>query len=130
MDLLKEQQVIPVCPEQLGGLPTPRSACEIINGDGHGVLKGTAEVRDKNGVNKTAQFLLGAQETYEIAKRSGIKLAILKSRSPSCGNGQIYDGSFTGRLTAGDGVTAALLKDKGIRVISDEDFLKNKEEFN
>lgn len=128
LDLLENHQVIPVCPEQLGGLPTPRTACEIINGDGQNVLEGTAKVLDKNGVNKTAQFLLGAQETLEIAKRSGVKLAILKSRSPSCGNGRIYDGSFSGRSIEGDGVTAALLKSKGITVITDEDYLNNKEE--
>lgn len=129
MELLKNRQVIPVCPEQLGGLSTPRTACEIQNGDGYKVLDGTARVINQEGANKTAEFLLGAQETCGIAKKAGIKMAILKSRSPSCGCGKIYNGTFNGELTDGDGVTAALLKSEGITVTTDEEYLKNKEEF-
>jgi uncharacterized protein YbbK (DUF523 family) len=126
VDLLKNKQVIPVCPEQLGGLATPRPPCEIKNGDGLKVLQGGASVVNIDGVNLTQQFILGAKEVLAIAQNLGVDGAILKSRSPSCGIGEIYDGNFQGRLTVGDGVTAALLKLSGFKVISDEEFIKSK----
>lgn len=126
IDLLKNKQVIPICPEQLGGLATPRQPCEIINGDGLKVLQGLASVISIDGKNVTSQFILGAQEVLEIAKNLCVDGAILKSRSPSCGIGKIYDGRFRGSLIAGDGVTTALLKISGFEVISDEEFIKSK----
>jgi len=105
--------VVPVCPEQLGGLPTPRSPSEINGGDGNDVLKGRAHVLNEAGEDVTAAFVRGAQEALRLAVSFGCQRAILKSRSPSCGSGQIY---HQGKLVPGDGVTAALLKVHGIQV--------------
>ena len=113
--------VLPLCPEVLGGLPTPRSPTEIQGGDGGDVLEGRAWVVNIEGKDVTTEFLAGAQKALRVAQRWGIKEAILKARSPSCGVGQIYDGSFSGRLVEGDGVTAALLKREGIIVKSEEE---------
>jgi len=114
-------RVLPLCPEVLGGLPTPRPPAEIQGGDGGDVLEGRARVVNIEGKDVTAEFLAGAQEALRIAQRWGIKEAVLKTRSPSCGVGQIYDGSFSGRLKEGEGVTAALLRREGIIVKSGED---------
>ena len=111
--------VLPFCPEVAGGLPTPRPPAEIQGGDGHDVLEGQARVVNIEGKDVTAEFLAGAQKALRVARRWGIKEAILKARSPSCGVGRIYDGSFGGRLVEGDGVTAALLKREGIIVLAD-----------
>jgi uncharacterized protein YbbK (DUF523 family) len=113
--------ILPLCPEVVGGLPTPRPPAEIQGGDGGDVLEGRARVVNVEGKDVTAEFLAGAQEALRIAQRWGIKEAILKARSPSCGVGQIHDGSFSGRLVEGDGVTAALLKRAGIIVKSEEE---------
>ena len=102
--------LIPVCPEQLGGLPTPRRPSEISGGGGSAVLRGEALVLDERGGDLTAPFLRGAQATLQLARLYRVDGAILKSRSPSCGAGAIYDGSFSRRLLEGDGVAAALLK--------------------
>ncbi|MDD4802231.1 MAG: DUF523 domain-containing protein [Syntrophomonas sp.] len=125
-DLLQQGDIIPVCPEQLGGLPTPRSACEIVGGTGKHVINGQAPVISSAGKDFSAQFIKGAHETLRIALQAGIDTAIFKSRSPSCGNGTIYDGTFSGNLIAGEGVTAALLKKNGIKVYNDQDYLKEK----
>jgi len=117
--------IVPVCPEQLGGLSTPRLPAEIQGGDGRDVLNGRAKVILNDGTDVTEDFIKGAYETLKIAKGLGITKAILQSRSPSCGVGKIYDGTFTGTLTEGDGITTALLKTEGIEVYSDEDFLEN-----
>ncbi len=122
--LLKDEEIIPICPEELGGLPTPRAACEIINGSGNEVLLGKCRVHNKEGLDLTAEFLEGAEKTLDEAKKLGADMAILKSRSPSCGVGKIYDGSFSSTLKDGDGVTAALLKQFGLKVISDEEYIK------
>jgi uncharacterized protein YbbK (DUF523 family) len=115
------EPLIPVCPEQLGGLPTPRAPQEIQDGEGEDVLNGTCRVLNKNGEDVTGEFIRGAEETLKVAKQLKVKAFIGKSGSPSCGCGQIYDGSFLGRLTSGDGVTAALLRRNGIRIIGEED---------
>ncbi|MCY4404341.1 MAG: DUF523 domain-containing protein [Candidatus Poribacteria bacterium] len=118
---LKQQEtdeLIPVCPEEAGGLPTPRPAVEIVGGDGNDVLDGKARVKTADGQDKTKEFLEGAQHALELAQSQGATSVIFKSRSPSCGCGQVYDGSFSGTLISGDGVTAALLKRHGIEVIS------------
>lgn len=104
-------ELLPVCPEVLGGLPIPRVPCEIRDG----------RVFTKNGRDVTEKFYLGAKKTLEIAKAAGAKKAFLKQRSPSCGCGKIYDGSFSGTIIPGDGITAALLKQNGIEVLTEED---------
>ena len=105
-DLVREGLAVMVCPEQLGGLATPRPPAEIKNG----------RVFTKNGDDVTEAFLRGAREVLNIAKKYHCHKAILKSRSPSCGCGKIRDGGFSGTLTDGDGITTALLKENGIEV--------------
>jgi uncharacterized protein YbbK (DUF523 family) len=104
-------EAIPLCPEQLGGLTTPRASAEIT---GNRVIR-------KNGVDVTDAFTRGAQEALKIARLVATKTAILKARSPSCGCGKIYDGSFTGRLVDGNGVFAEVCKKAGIEVRTEEE---------
>lgn len=106
IELLKDYDLIPVCPEIMGGLTTPRTPAEI-NGD---------EVITRDGKNVTKQYQKGAEETLKIAELYNCQRAILKEKSPSCGCGRIYDGTFTGTLIDGDGITARLLKDHGIKI--------------
>jgi len=117
VELYQKGLVKLVCPECLAGLPAPRCPSEISGGDGADVLDGRARVRAEKGEDRTAEFLRGAHATLEIAKRCGAQRAYLKAKSPSCGCGRIYDGTFTGTLRSGDGVTTALLKRNGIQVI-------------
>lgn len=119
--LVAEGRAVPVCPEVAGGLPIPRPASEIQGGDGADVIEGRARVTDEHGTDVTQQYLRGATTARDAARAAGVRVAILKARSPSCGCGAIYDGSFTKRLTDGDGVTAAMLKREGIDVATDED---------
>ena len=109
--LAKSHVMIPVCPEQLGGLPTPRPPCELR---GERVLA-------NDGTDVTDAFLRGAEETLALMRILHCKTAILKANSPSCGCGQIYDGTFSGKLIPGDGVTAELLKQNGIAVFTEEE---------
>lgn len=118
--LAKKQDLVPVCPEQLGGLPTPREPAEPTK-DGKEIIKGDGEVKTKKGEKKTKEFKKGAKETYKIAKTLEINEAILKQKSPSCGNGKIPNGEFNNKTTKGDGLTTALLKQKGIKVISENE---------
>jgi len=120
VELAKVETLIPVCPEQLGGLRTPRAPQEILGGAGEDVLNGEGKVLNKNGRDVTLEFIKGAEETLRIAKQLNISQFIGKTGSPSCGCGQVYDGTFSGRLTKGDGVTTALLKRNGIKVITEE----------
>lgn len=122
-DLAKSGDVVLVCPEELGGLSIPRNPCEIAGGSGEDVLNGQARVINKNGEDVSCYFVKGAQAVLELARTHQADLVILRRRSPSCGCGLIYDGSFTSTLHAGDGVCAALLKQHGIKVISDDDYL-------
>ena len=115
------ETLIPVCPEQLGGLATPRVPQEIQGGTGENVLNGKCKILNKNGEDVTREFIKGAEETLKIIQQLNIKEFTGKSKSPSCGCGQIYDGSFSGRLIDGDGVTTALLRRNGIRVTSEKD---------
>ncbi|MBC8248759.1 MAG: DUF523 domain-containing protein [Anaerolineales bacterium] len=119
--LAAQGDVLPFCPEVSGGLPTPRPPAEIQGGDGGDVLDGRAWVVNIEGKDVTTEFLAGAQKALRVAQCWDIEEAVLKARSPSCGVGQIYDGSFSGRLVEGDGVTAALLKREGIIVKSEEE---------
>ncbi|RLG21578.1 DUF523 domain-containing protein [Candidatus Micrarchaeota archaeon] len=121
LQLGKKYNLIPVCPEQLGGLPTPRVPQEIQGMDGDAVLDGKCKVVNKEGKDVTENFIRGAHETLKIAKLFNAKLFIGKQRSPSCACGETYDGSFTGRTVKGDGVTTALLKRNGIKCMSQEE---------
>jgi uncharacterized protein YbbK (DUF523 family) len=109
--LVAEGKAIPVCPEQLGGLPTPRASAEII---GKKVIR-------KDGVDVTEAFQRGAQEALKLARMVEAKTAILKARSPSCGYGKIYDGSFSGRLVDGNGFFAEACMQDGMEVKTEED---------
>lgn len=112
MKFLDDHTVIPVCPELLGKRPVPREPVEIVDG----------VVREKDGTSRDAEFRRGALEGLQIAQEQGIDLAILQSRSPSCGVNQIYDGTFTGKRIAGHGVFADLLIQNGFAVKDVEDF--------
>ena len=103
--------LIPVCPEQLGGLTTPREPSEICAG----------KVINKSGEDVTSQYKNGAQETLKIAKLCGCSVAVLKKRSPSCGIGEVYDGTFSKRLVSGMGITAQLLRSNGIEVYGEDE---------
>ena len=119
--LVAKGRAVLVCPEVDGGLGTPRPAAEIEGGDGADVVAGRARVVTRGGLDVTDAYLKGAERALEVARETGATTAILKARSPSCGRGSIYDGTFSGTLEAGDGVTAALLKAEGIEVLSDEE---------
>ena len=106
--LMEQYQLIPICPEQLGGLPTPREPSE----------RRADTVVSRSGADVTAQFRRGAEQALHLARLYGCKAAVLKERSPSCGSGEVYDGTFSGRLTPGD---AALLKANGIAVYGESD---------
>ena len=116
--LFASGKAILVCPEQLGGLPTPRIPSEI-RGKSLNILNNNGSVIDKNGNDVTPQFIKGAQETLQIAKKLNIKKAILKDGSPSCGVNYVYDGTFSGKKISGMGLTAQLLKESSIDVISE-----------
>ncbi|MBD3379261.1 MAG: DUF523 domain-containing protein [Candidatus Omnitrophica bacterium] len=120
-EICSEHGYIPFCPEMDGGLPSPREPNEIINGTGKDVLSGKARVRTSSGADNTAKFLEGARIALGKARRNNIEMAILKSRSPSCGCRRIYDGTFSRTLTEGMGVAAAILERSGIHVISEEE---------
>ena len=114
LDDLEASWIISVCPEQMGGLTTPRIPAEIEDGNGHDVVNGRVDVMDRNGITVTTSFLEGAVEGVKIAKESGAKMAYLKENSPSCGVDFIKTG---GELVKCPGVFAALLSSHGFRVI-------------
>lgn len=114
IQFLKNYEVICVCPEQLGGLSTPRLPSEIKN----------CRVIHKNGQDVTDNFKLGAKNTLHIAKNNHCTVAILKKRSPSCGFGEIYDGTFTSNVIEGNGITAELLFKNGIEIFNETNFKK------
>ncbi|MGL4772149.1 MAG: DUF523 domain-containing protein [Clostridium sp.] len=127
IELVRSGQGILVCPEQLGGMATPRVPCEIV-GDYKELLKGKGQIINSMGENKTKEFIKGAEEVLNLAKRLGVKKAILKESSPSCGCNFIYDGSFSGKKIKGMGITAYLLKENGVKVVSDESYIKGEDE--
>ena len=106
-------RLVPVCPERDGGLPTPRVPSER-RGD---------RVLNREGEDVTEAFRKGAALALETARKAGCTRALLKERSPSCGSGRIYDGSFSGTVISGDGVTAELLKEKGLAVYGETEFV-------
>ena len=106
-EALKERfDVLPVCPEQLGGLPTPRVPAERV-GD---------RVLTRDGRDVTGEYRAGAEKALAEARAAGVRYAVLQERSPSCGSGCVYDGTFSGKLIPGQGVTAQLLEESGIKV--------------
>ena len=119
--MAEEGRAVLVCPEEDGGLPTPRPPAEIVGGDGADVLAGRARVVTRAGDDVTEVYVAGARIALQRAQQAGAAKAILKSRSPSCGRAQIYDGTFTRTLVEGDGVTAALLRAHGIEVVTETD---------
>lgn len=121
--MVKQNKAIPFCPEQAGGLSTPRPPSEIRDGDGIDVICGNAKVITVDDEDVTEFFIKGAKETLKLVRLYGIDKAILKSRSPSCGCLNIYDGSFKGVLRKGIGVTSAYLKQNGVEVFDSDEFL-------
>jgi len=115
-EFVNQGQAIFVCPEQLGGLPTPRTSCEIVMDE-----TCNKKVISKDEQDFTEEFTAGAEKTLAIANAKGIKQAILKSKSPSCGCGLIYNGTFSGKLIKGNGLTAELLIKNGIEVYTEND---------
>ena len=115
--LMKEHHMIPVCPEQLGGLATPRTPAERVKD----------RVVTQMGEDVTAQYEKGARETAGLAELFGCRCAVLKERSPSCGSGRIYDGTFSRQLVSGDGTAAALLKERGVRIFGETEIEKLKQ---
>jgi Uncharacterized conserved protein len=115
--LVKDGKAIAICPEVIAGLNIPRDSCEILVTE-----DSEKKVISRNNKDFTEAYKRGAQKTLDISKTIGINTAILKARSPSCGCGQVYDGTFKGTLLNGNGFTAELLLDNGIRVYTEEEF--------
>ena len=117
---LREGRVVPVCPEVAGGLTTPRAPAEIAEGAGGlEVLRQAAKVMDATGRDVSEQFRQGARQALQLVRSKGIRIAVLKEGSPSCGTGYTYDGSFTGKKVNQVGVAAAGLREAGVRVFSE-----------
>lgn len=114
LELMEKYELIPVCPEIFGGLPTPRTPAERVG----------SRVLTRDGADVTEQYEHGAFEALRFARLFGCKKAVLKEKSPSCGSGEIYDGSFSGALTPGFGVAAALLSENGIEVFGESEIEK------
>jgi uncharacterized protein YbbK (DUF523 family) len=115
MDILCENEIYSFCPEVAGGLSIPRIPAEIVKNDKPFI------VQNQNGEDVTINFLLGAKKALDLCKEENIKVALFKSKSPSCGNGQIYDGTFSKTLIDGFGLTAKLLKENGIEVFNEKE---------
>lgn len=112
LDFIQGHEVVALCPEVIGGLPVPRLSAELVNN----------HVTDKNGKSVDKEFRLGAEKALGLALEKGVELAILQSRSPSCGVKEVYDGTFSGKKIPGQGVFAQALAQKGIRLVDVEDF--------
>lgn len=118
-ELTDKVELIPVCPEVMGGLSTPRPPAEIVSRSA-----GAIKVVNSEGTDVTQNYLAGAKKALEIAKANDCTFALLKEKSPSCSGGKVYDGTFSRTLTDGDGVTAALLKANGIKVFGESEIEK------
>ncbi|MCP4969577.1 MAG: DUF523 domain-containing protein [Arcobacter sp.] len=114
MDILCSNEIYSFCPEVFSGLETPREAAEIVNSNKPFI------VQTKEKVNLTINFLIGAKGALDLCKEEGIKVALLKSKSPSCGNEKIYDGTFSKNLIDGQGLTAKLLSENEIKIFNEE----------
>lgn len=117
--LVDSGKAVPFCPEVLGGLPVPRSRCELVNNSTDGI-----SVKGEDGNDYTEAFIKGAEISLRLAIENNITTAIMKSRSPSCGRGRVYDGTFTGRLIDGNGITAELFINNGISVLTEDEALE------
>lgn len=123
VSFLKDKVIIPVCPEMKAGFGVPRPKTELGGNGGEDVVNGNAVVLNEFGVDVTSQFIEGARDEFKsLPPETEIDFAILKARSPSCGANEIYDGSFSGKLKNGDGVFAYLLREKDIRIRTEEYF--------
>ncbi len=129
LKLVAQRKAIPLCPEMLGGRKVPREPVEIINGTGEDVLDGKAFVKDKQGNDVTKEILLGVKEFVLTVERLGVKMVILKTKSPTCGYGKIFDGTFSNILKDGNGVLGAALKRKGIKIYTEENFMEDYDKF-
>ncbi|MGB4028221.1 MAG: DUF523 domain-containing protein [Acetomicrobium sp.] len=118
--LVRKGLAVAVCPEILGGLSIPRPKAEIVGGTGDDVLSGHAKILNEWGKDVTPHFLIGAFKVLDIALREGARYAVFKDKSPSCGVYHIYDGSFTGKICEGSGVTTAILRKYSISLFSNE----------
>ena len=114
LSLINDFEFIPVCPEVFGGLPTPRVPSEIKDG----------KVINKDVIDVTSNYLRGAEETLRLCKIYNVDTVVFKSKSPSCGKGLIYDGTFSGNLVHGNGITTDYLLKNGIKVYSEDEFIK------
>ena len=123
LDEYRSGNLIPICPEQFGGLPTPRSGSRICSGDGNDVLDGKSKIITDDGQDVTQQYIKGAYEALKIAKELGIKEAILKQKSSSCGCGYTQGGLDERTVVNGDGVTTALFKRNGISIKTEKDII-------
>jgi uncharacterized protein YbbK (DUF523 family) len=122
---LEDGRVVSICPEVAGGLPVPRPPAEIFaGGGGVNVLSGLSKVVDPQGNDVSAAFIAGARHALEQAQRMGVRVAVLKEGSPSCGSSYIHDGSFTGTKVSEKGVTAAQLESSGVSVFSEDQFVE------
>lgn len=119
--LMAEDRLVLCCPEVDGGLPVPRPPAEICGGDGEAVWKGQAQVVNRAGETVTAAFCKGAENALRLARTHDIRSAVLKQKSPSCGTSRIYDGTFSGTLRPGRGITAVLLVENGLHVFSEDE---------
>jgi uncharacterized protein YbbK (DUF523 family) len=119
---LREGRIIPFCPEVAAGLGLPRPPVELLEGGGEAVLGNRARAVSATGEDVTGPFRTGALASVELCRRFGIRVAVLKERSPSCGSAWIYDGTFTGALVPGQGVMAAALRESGVHVFSENDW--------
>ena len=124
--LVKSGEAVPVCPELLGGLKIPRVPAEKV------ITDGIVKIVNKEGIDVTQNFIDGAEKTLEIARIIGAETAVLKAKSPSCGNKFIYDGTFAGKLIKGRGITAEMLERNGIKVYNEneaEELINEKKQF-
>ncbi|RNB80098.1 DUF523 domain-containing protein [Brevibacillus fluminis] len=119
--LVAAKQAVMACPELLGGFSTPREPAEIQGGNGEDVLDGKARILERSGRDVTELYLEGAYKTLEMARQIGASSVVLKENSPSCGSSFIYDGQFANRRKSGEGVTAALLRREGFRVLNEQE---------
>lgn len=123
--LSKQSHVVFTCPEQLGGLPTPREPAEIEFGkSARDVFEGNGKVFSISGIDQTKEYLNAANKTLAFCKENGVSIAILKLKSPSCGSQKIYDGSFTGNVIDGEGLVTYLLEKNNIKVYNEDNYPK------
>lgn len=122
-ELVVQNKAVLICPELLGGFSTPRESAEIVGGTGEDVLVGKAKVIERSGKDVTELYIKGAYKALNIVQEINAQYVVLKENSPSCGSNMIYSGEFSNTKKAGKGVTAALFKKEGIKVISEEQFL-------